>query len=58
MGEPTNSHNPRQNTLLQVFFAPNVADALRERAKADGTTVSELVRRAVMERYKLKVKRK
>lgn len=30
---------------------------MKERAKDDGTTVSELVRRAVMKEYKLKVKR-
>jgi hypothetical protein len=56
MGDtPRNRH--ASNTLLQIFFAPNVADELRERAKADGTTVSELVRRAVMDKYKLKVRR-
>ena len=56
MGDtPRNRHS--DNTLLQVFFAPNVAEELKERAKEDGTTVSELVRRAVMDKYKLKVKR-
>ena len=45
-----------KNTLLQIVFPPTIARDLKGMAYKQGTTVSELVRRAVMEHYKLVVK--